>query len=142
MKILVAVDGSKPALEAVDWLVAHADWYRRPPAVELVTVHHPVSNLTRTALRIKKGEMTRWYREQGEANLAQAKKKLHRAKLHFRSHVLIGPAAHTLVRHAAKSKCDLIVLGASGMGAAGNLLAASVAAKVLDLATIPVLVAR
>jgi nucleotide-binding universal stress UspA family protein len=142
MKILVAVDGSKPALEAVDWLVAHADWYRMPPAVELVTVHHPVSNLTRTALRIKKGEMTRWYREQGEANLAQAKKKLQRARLHFRSHVLIGPAAQTIVRHAAKSKCDLIVLGSSGMGAAGSLLTASVAAKVLDLATIPVLVAR
>lgn len=142
MKILVAVDGSKPALEAVDWLVAHADWYRKPPAVELITVHHPVSNLMRTALRIKKGEMTRWYREQGEANLGQAKKKLHRAKLHFRSHVLVGPAAQTIVRHAAKSKCDLIVLGSSGMGAAGNLLAASVAAKVLDLATVPVLVAR
>lgn len=142
MKILVAVDGSKPALEAVDWLVAHADWYRKPPAVELVTVHHPVSNLTRAALRIKKGEMTRWYREQGEANLAPAKKRLLKAKLHFRSHVLIGPAAQTIVRHAAKSKCDLIVLGSSGMGAAGNLLAASVAAKVLDLATLPVLVAR
>lgn len=142
MKILVAVDGSKPSLEAVDWLVAHAGWYRKPPAVELVTVHHPVSSLTRTALRIKQGEMTRWYREQGEANLAQAKKKLHKAKLHFRSHVLIGPAAQTLVRHAAKSKCDLIVIGSSGMGAAGNLLAASVAAKVLDLATLPVLVAR
>lgn len=142
MKILVAVDGSKPSLEAVDWLVAHAGWYRKPPAVELVTVHHPVSSLTRTALRIKQGEMTRWYREQGKANLAQAKKKLHKAKLHFRSHVLIGPAAQTLVRHAAKSKCDLIVIGSSGMGAAGNLLAASVAAKVLDLATLPVLVAR
>ena len=53
MKILVAVDGSKPALEAVDRLVAHADWYRKPPAVELITEHHPVSDLTRTALRVK-----------------------------------------------------------------------------------------
>jgi len=142
MKILVAVDGSKTSLEAVDWLVAHADWYRKPPAVELITVHHPVSNLTRSALRIKKAELTRWYREQGEANLAKAKRKLHKAKLHFRSHVLVGPAAETIVRHAAKSKCDLIVLGSSGMGAAGSLLAASVAAKVLDLATLPVLIAR
>ena len=37
---------------------------------------------------------------------------------------------------------DLIVLGASGMGAAGSLLAASVAAKVLHLARIPVVLAR
>jgi nucleotide-binding universal stress UspA family protein len=142
MKILVAVDGSKTALDAVDWLVAHADWYRKPPAVELITVHHTVPELARVALRIDKAELERWRAEQGEANLAPAKKKLQRAKLQFRSHVLVGPAAQTIVRHAAKTKCDLIVLGSSGMGAAGNLLAASVAAKVLDLATLPVLVAR
>jgi len=141
MKILVAVDGSKPSLDAVDWLVTHANWVRRPPAVELVTVHHPVSKLARAALRIKRDELARWYREQGEANLAKAKKRLHKARLHFRSHVLVGPVAETLVRHAGKSRCDLIVIGTSGMGAAGNLLAASVAAKVLDLATLPVLLA-
>ena len=142
MKILVAVDGSKTALEAVNWLVAHAHWYRQPPEVELVTVHHPVSKLARSALRIKQDELERWYRKQGEANLAQAKKRLHKARLHFRSHVLVGPVAETIVRHAGKSRCDLIVIGTSGMGAAGNLLAASVASKVLDLATLPVLLAR
>jgi nucleotide-binding universal stress UspA family protein len=142
MKILVAVDGSKPALEAVNWLVAHAHWYREPPAVELVTVHQPVSKLARAALRIKQDELERWYVKQGEANLAQAKKRLHKARLHFRSHVLVGPVAETLVRHAGKTRCDLILIGTSGMGAAGNLLAASVASKVLDLATLPVLLAR
>jgi nucleotide-binding universal stress UspA family protein len=142
MKILVAVDGSKTSLEAVNWLVAHAHWYREPPAVELITVHHPISTLTRGALRIKKDELARWYREQGEANLAAAKKKLQRAKLQFRSQVLVGPAAETIVRQAGKSRCDLIVIGTSGMGAAGNLFASSVASKVLDLATLPVLLAR
>ena len=142
MKILVAVDGSKTALGAVDWLVAHAHWYREPPRVELITVHQPVSALARTALRIKKDELARWYREQGEANLAKSKKRLHKARLHFRSRVLVGPVAETIVRHAGKSGCDLIVIGTSGMGATGNLLAASVASKVLDLATLPVLLAR
>ena len=28
MKILLAVDGSKPSLDAVDCLIEHADWYR------------------------------------------------------------------------------------------------------------------
>jgi nucleotide-binding universal stress UspA family protein len=56
--------------------------------------------------------------------------------------VLVGPVAETLVRHAGKTRCDLILIGTSGMGAAGNLLAASVASKVLDLATLPVLLAR
>ena len=142
MKILVAVDGSKTSLEAVHWLVAHADWYREPPVVELITVHHSISSLTRGALRIRKDELERWYREQGEANLAAAKKKLQRAKLHFRSHVLVGPVAETIVGHAAKARCHLIVIGTSGMGAAGNLFASSVASKVLDLSKLPVLLAR
>ena len=34
MKILLAVDGSKYSLDAVDSLVEHADWFRESPAVE------------------------------------------------------------------------------------------------------------
>ena len=39
MKILLAVDGSKQSLAAVQSLIEHADWYRDRPTVELVTVH-------------------------------------------------------------------------------------------------------
>lgn len=142
MKILVAVDGSKTSLEAVEWLVSHAGMSNEPPTVELVTVHQPVSRLARVAMHIKPDELAHWYQKQGEANLAAAKRKLHRAGLSLRSHVLIGPVAETLVRHAARTKCELIVIGTSGMGAAGSLFAASVASKVLHLAKIPVLLAR
>ena len=45
MKILLAVDGSKNSLDAVQCLIEHADWYREPPQVELVTVHLPVPKL-------------------------------------------------------------------------------------------------
>lgn len=142
MKILVAVDGSQTSLEAVEWLVRHVGNLREPPSVELVTVHQPVSALARAAMRIKPAELEQWYREQGEANLASARKKLERTGLRLRSQVLVGPVAETLVRHAARTKCGLIVVGSRGMGAAGSLLAASVASKVLHLAKIPVLLAR
>jgi nucleotide-binding universal stress UspA family protein len=142
MKILVAVDGSKPSLEAVDWLVAHVKQFREPPAIELLTVHEPIAKLARIGLRMKKAEIAKWYRGQGVANLRQAQLKLKRARLAFRSQVHIGPVAETIVRHARRTKCDLIVIGSSGMGAAGNLLAASVATKVLHLAQRPVLLAR
>ena len=39
MKILLAVDGSKYSLDAVDSLIEHAGWYREKPQVELLTVH-------------------------------------------------------------------------------------------------------
>lgn len=142
MRILVAVDGSKTALDAVDWVVANAKQLREPPAIELLTVHDPIPRLARFGLRITKAEVGKWYRAQGEANLKRAKQKLERAKLHFRSYIHVGEVAETIVRHAQRMKCDLIVLGSSGMGAAGSLLAASVASKVLHLAKRPVLLAR
>ena len=141
MKILVAVDGSKPSLDAVDWLIAHAQQFREPPAVQLLTVHRPIPKLARFGLRIKKAEVAKWYRGQGKANLKQAERRLQRARLRYHAQIHVGPVAETIVRHAKRTKCDLIVIGTSGMGAAGNLLAASVAAKVLDLATLPVLLA-
>lgn len=142
MKILVAVDGSKTSLDAVRWVIANAKQFREPPAVELLTVHEPIPRLARFGLRISKAEVGKWYRAQGEANLKRAKQLLERAKLHFRSYIHVGEVAETIVRHAQRMKCDLIVLGSSGMGAAGNLLAASVATKVLHLAKRPVLLAR
>jgi nucleotide-binding universal stress UspA family protein len=45
MKILLAVDGSKSSLKAVDHLVEHASWFREAPAIELLTVHLPVPKL-------------------------------------------------------------------------------------------------
>lgn len=142
MRVLVGVDGSKNALEAVTSLVKHAGWFRKPPSVELLTVHPPMSTLVRAGLGITKSELAGWYRGQGEANLAAAKKMLQRARLQYRPKILVGPVAETLVQHARRAGCDLIVIGASGMGAAGSLLAASVATKVLHLSTLPVLVAR
>ena len=142
MKILVAVDGSKPSLDAVDWLIAHVQQFREPPTVQLLTVHEPIPRLARLGLRMKKAEIAKWYRGQGAANLKQAERKLQRARLEYHAQVHVGPVAETIVRHARRTKCDLIVIGTSGMGAAGNLLAASVAAKVLHLAKGPVLLAR
>lgn len=142
MKILVAVDGSTTSLDAVNWVIASAKQFREPPAIELLTVHGPIPKLARFGLRITKAEVGKWYRAQGEANLRRAKQKLERAKLRYRSYIHVGEVAEAIVRHAQRMKCDLIVLGSSGMGAAGNLLAASVATKVLHLAKRPVLLAR
>ena len=51
MKILVAVDGSKPSLKAVQMLIQHCDWYRETPQVELVTVHLPVPRVAKLPMR-------------------------------------------------------------------------------------------
>jgi len=142
MKILLAVDGSKYSLDAVNCLIEHADWYREKPVVELVTVHLPVPRLPRMSYVVGKAQIQRYYQEEGEACLAAAKKKLAAAGIEFNPHILVGQVADTLVEHAKKTRCDVIFIGTHGRTAAGNLLLGSIATKVLHLATVPVLLVK
>jgi nucleotide-binding universal stress UspA family protein len=142
MKILLAVDGSKSALDAVDCLVEHADWYREKPAVELVTVHLPVPKLPRMGMVVGKNQIQRYYEEEGEAALAAAKKKLDAAGIAYKASVLVGRIAESIVQHASKTRCDLIFIGNQGRTAAANMLLGSTATKVLHISKTPVLLVR
>jgi nucleotide-binding universal stress UspA family protein len=142
MKILLAVDGSKPALQAAKLLVEHADWYREKPEVELVTVHLPVPKLGNMGAAVSKAQIERYYREEGEQNLAAAKKLLDRAGIKYEAHVLVGPIAETIAKHAKSSRCDLIMIGTHGRTAIADALIGSTASKVLHIADVPVLLAK
>jgi len=142
MKILVAVDGSKPSLKAVQLLVEHCDWYRSPPEVELVTVHLPVPKLPRMGVAVGKEQIERYYREEGEAMLAPARKLLDAAGVRYQAHVLVGPVAEAIVKHAADKRCDLIYIGTRGRSALGKALIGSTATKVLHISNVPVLLVK
>ena len=142
MKILLAVDGSKSSMDAVACLVEHADWYRDKPSVELVTVHLPVPKLPRMGLAVGKSQIQRYYQQEGEANLARAKKRLEAAGIKHRARVLVGQVAESIVKHAKDERCDLICVGTRGMTAAANALLGSVATKVLHLSGVPVLLVK
>jgi nucleotide-binding universal stress UspA family protein len=138
MKILVAVDGSKPSLKAVQLLIDHADWYRSRPEVELVTIHLPVP----TVRHLNKTQVEKYYAEEGEAMLAPAKKKLDAAGVAYEARVLVGPVAETLVKHAKDKRCDVIYIGTRGMTAMGAALLGSTATKVLNISETPVLLVK
>jgi nucleotide-binding universal stress UspA family protein len=142
MKILLAVDGSKYSLDAVDNVIEHADWYREKPAVELLSVHLPVPKLPRMNLVVGKNQIERYYREEGEAMQAEARKKLDAAGIRYNASILVGPIAETIVAHAKKTRCDLIFIGTHGRSATGKLLLGSIASKVTHIAGIPVLLVR
>jgi nucleotide-binding universal stress UspA family protein len=142
MKILLAVDGSKQSMAAVNSLIENAGWYRSKPAVELVTVHLPLPKLPRMGLVVGKNQIQRYYEEEGEACLAAAKKKLDAAGIAYKASVLVGPVAETLVQHAAKSNCDLIFIGTRGLTATANVLLGSTATKVLHISKTPVLLVK
>ena len=142
MKILLAVDGSKHSLAAVDSLIEHAGWYRGKPEVELVTVHLPVPTVGRMGIGPSKAQLQKYYDEEGEASLKAARKKLDAAKLPYRASVLVGPVAETLAKHARSAGCDLIFIGTRGMTAAANAILGSTATKVLNISTVPVLLVK
>jgi nucleotide-binding universal stress UspA family protein len=138
MKILVAVDGSKPSLKAVQLLIDHCDWFRDAPQVELVTVHLPVPRVA----RLPKQQLESYYAEEGQAMLAAAKKKLDAARIPYAPHVLIGPVAEAIVKHAKDKRCDLIYIGTRGMSELGKALVGSTATKVMHISDIPVLLVK
>ncbi len=142
MKILLAVDGSKFSLDAVNCLIEHSDWYREKPVVELLTVHLPVPKLPNMSLVVGKNQLRKYYEDEGEAAMAAAKKKLGAAGITYKSTILVGQIADTIVQHAAKTRCDLIYIGTHGRTAAGNMLLGSIATKVLHISSVPVLLVR
>ncbi len=142
MKILLAVDGSKSSLDAVQSLVDHADWYREKPEVHLVTVHLPVPKLPGMGAAVGKSQIDKYYQQEGDTRLAAAKRKLNAAGIAYHAQVLVGPVAETIVKHAKAKRCDLIYIGTRGMSAIGKALVGSTATKVLHISDIPVLLVK
>lgn len=138
MKILLAVDGSKPSLNTVDRLVQHVSQFRDKPEIELVTVHLPVPRMR----AVGKNQLAKYYEEEGQANLAPAKKKLDAAGIRYSARVLVGPIAESIVKHAGATKCGLIWMGSRGMSELGKALIGSTVTKVLHLSSLPLLIVK
>ena len=136
MKILLAVDGSEHALAAVKCVIDHADWYRAKPEIELVTVHLPVPQLPGLGTAVGKTQIQRYYQEEGEQALAEAKKLLDRSGLAYAPQILVGDPAETIVKHAKKAGCDIIAIGTPSrwLGSCAN--------KVLNISDVPVLLVK
>ena len=142
MKILVAADGSKHSIDAVRFLTNHIGWIREPPQVDLLFVHPPMPKLSGLGAVIGKKQLERYYQEQGAEALAAARQLLDAAKMPYNAHVLVGPPAETIVAHAKKARCDLLLIGHRGMGAAASMVLGSIATKLLQLSPIPVLLVK
>ena len=90
MKILLAVDGSKNSLDAVSSLIEHAGWFKEPPTVCLAFVHPPVPKIGAFGGGPSKAALANYYRDEGEAALAKAKKLLDKAKIPHEDAILVG----------------------------------------------------
>jgi nucleotide-binding universal stress UspA family protein len=142
MRILLAVDGSKPSLNAVQFLIEHAGWLRETPELDLVTVHLPVPKLPGMGAAVGKAQLDKYYQEESERCLAAARKKLDAAGVRYEVHTLVGAVAESLVKHAKDKRCELICIGTRGHSELGQVLVGSTATKVTHISDVPVLLVK
>lgn len=142
MKILVATDGSKPAIHAVKYVVKLLQSLSSPSnSVTLISVHDDVG-LRHARSYVGKDAVDGYLRELSEKELKPAQKLLDSAGIKHDMEVRTGHVAQEIVGCAKAGKFDLIALGAKGRGAFADLLLGSVAQRVLTMADMPVVLVK
>ncbi|MEO5691904.1 MAG: universal stress protein [Usitatibacter sp.] len=141
MKILVATDGSKPALRAVKFASNLVRQLSSSSTITLISVHDD-AGLRHAQAFVGRRAVVGYLRELSEKELRPAQKVLDAAGIKYTTEVRTGHVAQEIVQRAKAGKFDLIVLGAKGRSAIADLLLGSVAQRVLATADTPVLVIR
>jgi nucleotide-binding universal stress UspA family protein len=140
MKLLVAVDGSELALDAVRHALRLRDAGLRADFV-LATVQEPIFMYemvlppTSEVLEHVTGAV-------GHRALERAEALFREAGVPFGHEIGSGDAAQTLVDIAGRHGCEGIILGARGLGAVRSALLGSVSQAVLQASTVPVTVVK
>lgn len=140
MKILIPVDGSEPALDAV----RHALHLRREGLQTdfvLATVQEP-TYLYELMLPPNAEVLDRFSGAAGSHVLQEAEALLNKAGVPFDREIGSGDVAQTLIEIAARHGCEAIILGARGMGALRSALMGSVSLAVLHASTVPVTIVK
>lgn len=140
MKILVPVDGSEVSLDAVRYAVRLQREGLRASVV-LANVQEPAS-LYEMVVAHDIAVIERVSAEAGAHVLAPAEALLREAGVSFESEVARGDPAHTLVDILERYGCDLVLMGARGLGSMRSALLGSVSHEMLHAAGVAVMIVK
>ena len=140
MKVLVAVDGSAAAMEAVREALRLVGAGLRASLV-LVNVQEPAT-LYELLLAHDPEVIEQIAAEAGLELLEPARALVRAAGVEHEIEVARGDPAHTLIDIVENFGCDLVVMGARGMGRLRSAMLGSVSHEVLHAAPVPVMVVR
>ena len=142
MKILLASDGSKPALHAAEYAIALIRQLAAlPESLTLISVHDDAA-LQRAKPVVGSAAVADYLRELSDKDVAPVAALLNAAGLRFDVAVRTGHVAQEIVKFAKDGAFDLIVMGAKGRNPMLDMLLGSVAQHVLAHAQTPVLLVR
>jgi YjbE family integral membrane protein len=141
-RVLLAVDGSDGAARAAQHLAALRGELRRGDALELhvVNVQRPLSGDVSRFIAGKTIED--YHRERSDVAIAAARAALGPAAAGMHEHRLVGEPGPTLADAARRLACDLVVMGARGLGTHTAALLGSVTQSTIEHSGVPVLVVK
>jgi nucleotide-binding universal stress UspA family protein len=135
-RILIPVDGSQPAIHAVQAMLT-ARAYDPVERVDLLSVQIPLKS-GKIGRGLSQAEIDAYYQDEGRAALEEASRLLSQAGVPFQARVEVGAAADTIARIANETGADEIYMGSRGLGSVSSLFMGSVATRVLHLTELPV----
>ena len=139
-RILVPVDGSPGAAEAVREVVRCASWFRDAPEVHLLAVYEGTPLDVEIAAMVDAQALRTHQHKALEAALAPARTALAGTGMAVVEHTAIGSPVEAIRAAVAVNRCDLVCMGTRGMGAVRNLILGSTTAKALRAVDVPLLV--
>ena len=141
MKLLVACDGSKPALRAVRQAINLIGALSEGGRVTLISVHDDTA-LSHVSRFVGKDAIEDYLRERSEKDLAAARRALDKAGIPHDMIMRRGHVAAEIADAAARGRYDMVVMGSKGRSALRDLLIGSVASRVVELSPIPALLVK
>ena len=141
MKILVATDGSKPALNAVKYAIKLVRQLSTSSSITLISVHDD-AGLHHAKVFVGREVVADYLRELSDQEMKPARRLLDKAGVKHDMEVRTGHVAKEIVGLAKSGKYEMLVLGTKGRTAVADLLLGSVAQRVLATAQTPVLLVK
>lgn len=140
MKILLPLDGSEPALDAVRHALQLVREGLRADFV-LANVQEP-TYLYELVLAPDAEVLERASGAAGAHALEAGEALLRAAGVSFERELAVGDPAHTLAEIIERRSCDAVIMGARGQGRLRRALLGSVSYEVLHAAPVPVTIVK
>jgi len=151
-KILVAIDGSRPSMDAVDYAIAIAQrneaeltalYVVSSPTTFYYTSDTPedqIPEIVKDIVHYAKNESQPWFNEITEKVRARAGSGV----IQLKTQVVVSPITvrGSIIQYTERENIDLIVVGARGRSAFKRLLLGSTASDIVTHAHCPVMVVR
>ncbi|HZE78818.1 MAG TPA: universal stress protein [Nitrososphaeraceae archaeon] len=144
-KILVAIDGSEPSMDAAKYAIEMA----RKDNASLIVLHVVTSemgyadisgDISSSSIR----EISGMVKQESQQWFDKIKLKTDQLKIDLKTDVVLSKtnATHTIVDYADSEQVDLIVIGTRGKSGFKKLLVGSIASGVVTYASCPVMVVK